>query len=113
MGHIEKIDEIIARENLELQDLITAEERRLGKQSGLTRERLPEAMRGRRELWSVELEKIIRRLADAMEPEKIPAWLSTRTEALNDRTPLELIAHGEAERIDGAVTQIESQGNEE
>ncbi len=57
-----------------------------------------------------ELAEITDRLARAIEPRYIPVWMVKPIEALDDRTPVELIAGGRAREVARLVSGLESPG---
>jgi hypothetical protein len=65
---------------------------------------------GRRAQRVAELAEIVDRLTRVMETSYIPVWLSKPVEALGDRNPLEVIAHGEVRRVARVVSELESPG---
>lgn len=57
-----------------------------------------------------ELAEITDRLARLVDPRYIPVWMVKPVEALDDHTPLELIASGHARRVARLVSELESPG---
>lgn len=57
-----------------------------------------------------ELGEVTDRLARVLEPEYIPVWLLKPIEALDDRTPVELIARDRARRVVQLISGLESPG---
>lgn len=67
----------------------------------------PTGVRARR---LAELGEVTDRLARVIEPEYIPVWLLKPIEALDDRTPVELIARDRARRVAQLISGLESPG---
>ncbi|MHB8452351.1 MAG: hypothetical protein ACYDAQ_18155 [Mycobacteriales bacterium] len=67
----------------------------------------PTGMRARR---LAELAEITDRLARVVDTPYIPVWMLKPLEALDDRTPTELIAAGEARAVARLVSGLESPG---
>jgi transcriptional regulator with XRE-family HTH domain len=55
----------------------------------------------------IELSALIDRLQRVMEPSYIPVWLRRPIEALDDRTPLDLLARDDFRRIARVVSSLE------
>ncbi|MGI8759801.1 MAG: antitoxin Xre/MbcA/ParS toxin-binding domain-containing protein [Jatrophihabitantaceae bacterium] len=67
----------------------------------------PTGLRARR---LAELAEITDRLARVMDAGYIPVWMVKPVEALDDRTPLELIAAGKARAVARLISALESPG---
>jgi transcriptional regulator with XRE-family HTH domain len=65
---------------------------------------------GERARRVAELAEITDRLARVIEARYIPVWMLKPIEALDDRTPMALIAAGEARRVARLVSSLESPG---
>lgn len=65
---------------------------------------------GRRAERVAALAEVVDRLTRVMDPEYIPVWLSRPIEALDDRTPLAVLARGQARRVAQVVSALESPG---
>lgn len=57
-----------------------------------------------------QLAEVTDRLARVVDARYIPVWLVKPVEALDDSTPLELIASGEARRVVRLISSLESPG---
>lgn len=57
-----------------------------------------------------ELAEIADRLARVIDTRYIPVWMLKPIEALDDRTPIELVAAGEARAVARLVSNLESPG---
>jgi transcriptional regulator with XRE-family HTH domain len=65
---------------------------------------------GERARRVAELGEITDRLARVIEARYIPVWMLKPVEALEDRTPVELIAAGQARLVARLVSSLESPG---
>lgn len=57
-----------------------------------------------------ELAEITDRLARVVEARYIPVWMLKPVEALDDHTPVELIATGQARQVARLISELESPG---
>ena len=55
----------------------------------------------------IELSALVERLQRVMDSSYISVWLRRPIEALNDREPLDLLAHGEFRRVTCVVSSLE------
>lgn len=55
----------------------------------------------------IELAALVERLLRLMEPSHIPVWLHRPIEALDDRTPLDLLARSDFRRVARVVSSLE------
>jgi len=67
----------------------------------------PTGVRARR---LAELAEIVDRLARLMDPDYIQVWLLKPIEALDDRSPIDLLARGQARRLARLISGLESPG---
>jgi transcriptional regulator with XRE-family HTH domain len=58
----------------------------------------------------IELAEITDRLARVMDPSYIPIWLNRPVEALDDRKPIELLAHGDYRPVAQLIAELEYPG---
>ena len=65
---------------------------------------------GERARRVAELAEIVDRLARVIDPAYIPVWLVKPVEALEDRTPMELIARRRAREVARLISDLESPG---
>jgi len=65
---------------------------------------------GQRARRLAELAEITDRLLRVIEARYIPLWLVKPVEALDDRAPVELIAHGHARQVARLISALESPG---
>ncbi len=65
---------------------------------------------GQRARRLAELAEITDRLLRVVEARYIPLWLVKPVEALDDRAPVELIAHGHARQVARLISALESPG---
>ena len=63
---------------------------------------------GERRLRLVELSAIVERLAQVMDPDYVPVWLTRPIRALGDERPLDAIARGEYRAVLRVVAQLEN-----
>ena len=73
----------------------------------LARRSSPTGERARR---LAELAEVTDRLARVIDARYIPVWMLKPVEALDDRTPIEVIAAGEARAVARLVSSLESPG---
>jgi transcriptional regulator with XRE-family HTH domain len=71
----------------------------------LRRQRRPTGIRAER---VAELSAIVDRLAQTIDPEYIPIWMSKPNEALGEEKPLDLVARGEYRQVARVVGELES-----
>jgi hypothetical protein len=57
-----------------------------------------------------ELAEITERLARIVDARYIPVWMVKPVEALDDRTPAEMIASGQGRRVARLISELESPG---
>lgn len=65
---------------------------------------------GQRARRLAELAEITDRLARVVDARYIPVWMVKPVEALDDYTPVELIAGGQARRVARLISELESPG---
>jgi len=67
----------------------------------------PSGLRARR---TAELGEIVDRLRRVMDPDYIPVWMVKPIEALDDHTPVELVARGQGRRVARLISGLEAPG---
>lgn len=65
---------------------------------------------GERARRVAELAEVADRLARVVDPSYIPVWMVKPVEALEDSTPAELVAAGQARRVVRVISELESPG---
>ena len=98
-----------AEEAIRIHELGHLSDRQVAQATGAAPSTVRDWFAGRSSPTGTRAERVAE-LAEIVDPEYIPVWMSKPIEALDDRKPLHLIARGRARQVARVISGLESPG---